>query len=275
MARKETDWHVATNLGQSPGSQGTLFSGGTKWSSDDRFPRGYTPERLHEVNDAFRMKDWGDSTPGDFAQQRSALVDTVARSTVPTEHLEDLRFMHVPPGTRILGKGHMGSTDPEGDAAGAYFRREEKVDGFSGSIAVHKEFAREKTPIHEIGHHVDRQAKISRTTGEAEGFADNYAQEHYRDRRRNPIQVEAYGGGMFGGQIRRSDQFWSDYNRTRDWGRSQAVEDDDREYFKRYPEEQLGKDDTYNPPLIKKEFVSMREPKRTPEIEINPDARPT
>lgn len=122
------DWDVGPVLKDKMGSQGTLFRGGTKFSSDKRYPRGYTPERQQEVADAVvqpstkvytdargtqvshgtqsanfkdrKVRGSGDmSAPMEHESRQPVrdLVDNIARSTVPVEDLTS----EVEPGRKL------------------------------------------------------------------------------------------------------------------------------------------------------------------------------
>ena len=251
MPRKSTDWDVRTNLNASPGAQGTLFSGGTKYSSDARFPRGYTPDRLREVADHViepQIKNYTDgrgrvevkgvestnarsfaprALGGDVVDKSPIrnVVDTIARSTVPVEHLQNLQFSS----HHGIGR-HQDSSLTEldehgGGAAGLY-----SPAGSSGvpanahgraSIRVLPTAAGTSTVIHEIGHHVSRTvADTSHSNygnaaqqGREEGFADDYAQEHFRDRRGRQVERGTYGGGVR--SSKRNEMFYQEYHHQR------------------------------------------------------------
>lgn len=211
MAKKRnTEWDVRTQLKEKAGSQGTLFQGGTKYSSDARYPRGYTPERLHEAANAIGgdlggrgggytrgkgasaayyrdYKYTGGSGRADNAPKRAA-VDNLARSTVPMSDLEPA------PGRRLsfwIDRAHdQGLKDT--NARGAYWH-ESPAQSTRHDIKVRTDSVDSTTLIHEIGHHVshmrpDHEGYDSPARqGKEEGFADAYSFEHYRDRRGQPL----------------------------------------------------------------------------------------
>jgi uncharacterized protein YhbP (UPF0306 family) len=281
------DWEVGPVLKDKLGSQGTLFRGGTKYSSPQRFPRGYTPERQAEVRAAVQGTDTRlyDDEVLPAHLQRTRIADTVARSTVPVAHLQGLQWAHVGEGQAI---------DHADTAAGAYFRSHEVKEGSvtatrTGSlrstpmIAVKPEYDRDSTVIHEVGHHVshtvagnDHRYDENGHSGAEEAWADNYAEQHYRDKSGKPVEQGIYGGGQFAGHIQRSDQFWDSYAKNRTWGVSKASNDAaDEDYYRKYPEERTHPDGTYDAPLIHKEYASQGEEHTTEQpMRINDDAYP-
>lgn len=294
MARKSKDWDVRTNLNSTPGSQGTLFSGGTKHMSDERFPRGYTPERKAEISNAMFRVDpehntlrdhlYTGGTRADNAPKRN-LIDTVSRSTVPVEHLQpkaptrQLAFWtHHRSGDGTLGDEHEGH-------AGHYNRAPRGFDGIRHDIVIDPAHTRGSTIIHEIGHHVSNLTdqphsgvRTPETQGAEESFADNYAQTHFRDRRGKREIVPTYGGGRFAGHIDRPEEFWQSYHAHRDNSLLRAdINARNEEYLKDYPEERQHPDGSFDEPLIHKSYVSEDEKKRGVKAEIegiNPEARP-
>lgn len=184
-------FRMVPKVNQKPGSQGTLFSGGeTRAGAGQPWPRGYSPERRRQVVHALRMTDAaqtilrtpnrGKPTPktvGAPERRRDTNlgVETIARSTVPVEHLKGVEAEF---GTEKAGR----------DRSGTYYRN---ISGFD----VTRGHAQGPTAIHEIGHHVSD--KIDRTDhaeydtperrGTEEAYAENYAETHYRDHRGRPL----------------------------------------------------------------------------------------
>lgn len=208
--KRNTDWDVRTNLNAKPGAQGTLFSGGTKYSSDARYPRGYTPERLHEAANAiggdvtgergytrgqgarahyFRdYKYSGTAGRADSSARRTA-VDNLARSTVPAEDLQPA------PGRTLnfwIDPAHdQGLMDR--NARGEYYATS-PAQASRHDLYVHTQAADSPTLIHEIGHHASNIQGTEHSAydtparqGKEEGFADAYSFKHFRDRRGKPL----------------------------------------------------------------------------------------
>jgi hypothetical protein len=204
-------YDLRSNIKGKPGSQGTLFQVKDKGllNPQQRWPRGYTPERLSEVRDATSTIPV--SPPGHIygttedeavrkhgvgvGGYRERLNRTLAKTTVPPEDLERLTAIHGQP-----AEGHAASYWPG--------KRQIGVD-------LTSEHA-DKDLIHEVGHHHDetnhvRQRYMSvavtqnaiadrRSRGEegipnstevayarnrvspgvGEAVADNYLTKHYR-----------------------------------------------------------------------------------------------
>lgn len=302
MSKK--DWQVGPVLKDKLDSQGTLFRGGTKYSSDKRYPKGYTPERQAEVADAVvrpsvqnylnkpaetstgtQSKHFKDRrvTVGlnpdypkgyrmESAQPTRNLVDNVARSTVPVEHLRGVQF-RTSASEAMLGEKVAGHYDKRGDAmtnGDPVIRLKEGADSTS-------------TAIHEIGHHVSQAHEGNihpydehGFSGPEEAWADNYAEEHFRDPKGKQEQRYTYGGGPWGGHIQRSDEFWSSYGKNRSWGLNRAsTAAQNEEYYQKYPEEKVHPDNTMDEPLIHKSYVNPDDYKAghdKPELAINPEA---
>lgn len=191
-------WDMRSNMKAKPGSQGILFRGGKDQMTDARWPRGYTPERLHEVlpsvGGGSKYYTRGEEGTHGTGPDRRQLVDTVARSTVPAHHLQNLQFL---PGLLSVEGG---------EAIGSYRRKGTRVgEGTAHEHGLHlaKGFADTPHAIHEIGHHVSHeQADHSgydtpEERGQEEAFADDYAQQHYKPRR----------GQTYGGQSLYADGF--------------------------------------------------------------------
>lgn len=165
------DWNMQTNLKNKPNAQGTLFSGGkAQMDPAKRYPRGYTPERMREVTSTVQFPDdhYSHEVGRDYYNRANAMQN-VARSTVPASHLEGLTLKVLPSKGALIGGG-----------AGVYEddKRTAKVLQHSSGTA---------TVIHEIGHHVSSKSNADsygagtpRERGHEEGFADRYADEHFR-----------------------------------------------------------------------------------------------
>lgn len=229
----ETDWQMGPQFKDKPGSQGTLFSGGTKHSSDARFPRGYTPERLHDVADAIVPTTMSLSKTGDGGIRRGTqsrdykdisyptaphlnesrqplrrIVDNVARSTIPVEDLGGQLTVH----SKSLG------------GSGGFDTHAGEYHAFVGhpEIHIHPGMEENTTPIHEIGHHVSKQQGTDHSDyysheerGQEEAFADNYADKHFRDRKGQPVSTaRTYAGGQV--DDIRTPAFYHAYEGVRD-----------------------------------------------------------
>lgn len=196
-----SSWDLRTNIGPKPSSQGSLFRVADKsmYSAEKRYPRGYTPERQREVQQALpetimggtvvkRTSPEDQAATGRFARYPEAearVRDTIARSSIPAEHLKGL--------DRIHGNVNEGT-------AGTYWpaRRELAIDLKSGSKDT-----QEAHLIHELGHHhseMTGEGRLQSSTlallnggapshaeaahrlskGVEEAYADDYAEEHYR-----------------------------------------------------------------------------------------------
>jgi hypothetical protein len=210
---ERSSWEMRTNIKAQPGSQGTLFQGGADQMTDAKWPRGYTPERLHQVlpliaPDKDWLRDRPMGPPWDLIPDRRKLVDTVARSTVPAAHLRGVQFS--------AGRRMLDMELPEGEyATGTYTPQE---GSFLPHIQIAEMHSGNSTPIHEIGHHVSHQrGLVSYETpgerGHEEGLADAYAQEHFRDRRGRPGVEPTYAGGQMNEQ--RPEAFYNSYHAAR------------------------------------------------------------
>lgn len=252
----EKDWQVGPVLKNKLGSQGTLFRGGTKYASPARYPRGYTPERQAEVREAVQ--------PAPFTAKTNTIhpvVDTLARSTAPAEHLKNVKWAVAEPGQALTSAEAQGKES----VAGVYLPP--WTEEGQSTIALKPYATRSSTVLHELGHHrsymLDNpwQKKYSYEApegGHEEAFADNYAEQHFRDQRGRPVDRGTYGGGQWAGRIQRSDEFWGGYHSHRDNTMYRAsVAEQDEEYFRRYPEERHGDE-----PLLTKEWISEDDRKR-------------
>jgi hypothetical protein len=194
------DWNLQTNIKARPGSQGTLFSGGTsQMNPQRRWPRGYTPERQREIVRAMGRDSIVDHTdPEPIDDGRGNIVpshatrdvkDAILTSSVPASDVKNLRI-------HIVGdKGRTYAAEVEADpdvrlsegARGLYNNH-----GRRGEVDVHHE-AGAATVLHEVGHHASMLAGTThsaystvRLRGEEEGFADSYAERHLGTNLRRP-----------------------------------------------------------------------------------------
>lgn len=210
-------WDLRSNIKAKEGSQGTLFQVADKdalLNPQQRWPRGYTPERQGEIRDRLENVKFTTSNPftrtRDEAVQRARVTDTVARSTMPARHLSLLSEVH---------------DKPMPGTHGTYYPTEKRLH-----VDMTAEDT-EKTLVHELGHHNANvtarggdtvRSHILRLGEEAgrafqpehyppdrpltataramgsgivkqgvhEAYADNYMTEHFRTRGRNPQPVE-------------------------------------------------------------------------------------
>lgn len=165
-------WNYQTNIKNKPNAQGTLFSGGaSQIPADRRYPRGYTPERMQAVKSTvqFPERNYSRGPQRDFLNRENA-AQTIARSTVPTKDLAGLTVRVLPFKGAIIGGGR-----------GVY-----EDDTQTALIAQHA--SGDQTVVHEIGHHVSHRQSggvsygpgTPHDRGREEGFADRYADEHFR-----------------------------------------------------------------------------------------------
>lgn len=157
-------YDMRSNIKGKPGSQGTLFQVKDKGllNPQQRWPQGYSPERLNEVRGALRetpvsAPKWMGHHPQDEVQRevgfnehgfREHVTREIAKTTVPAEHLRGLTGIH---------------GDPAEGTHGTYWkgpgRRELAVDmtrEVDSAGNVDKKGAEpRKTLVHEIGHHVN------------------------------------------------------------------------------------------------------------------------
>jgi hypothetical protein len=185
-----------------PYSQGTVFQGGnpSPAAGGQRWPRGYSPQRRDEVIGALRNhgdlredlagaagEGWS-TQAGETLGRQAHGISAIARSTVPVEHLR---------GNLRISWGTGAASGPELGAYYPYGQYGTKRDPWAGpDISVHRVPGNEHGPtvIHEIGHHVsatvDKNVHSAYDTpqrrGQEEGYAENYAEKHWRDPKGRP-----------------------------------------------------------------------------------------
>ena len=176
MSKKGDGWNLQTNLKNKPNAQGTLFSGGaSQIPAEKRYPRGYTPERMRAVEQSTIVEGMQTGHLGQYRTTRQGILDNLARSSAP---LKDIEGFHVsvanPDQSEVMSKMGVG---------GEY----RKQSGFWGSATIHMSRVDGPTVIHELGHHASAKDRTWHATygtprqrGEEEGFADHYADEHFR-----------------------------------------------------------------------------------------------
>lgn len=125
------EWDMRTNFKNKPESQGTLFQGGRdQLNPQRRYPRGYTPQRQREVSDALP------TAYTSSYKHRAQVVDSVSRSSIPTEDLAGLNEVH---------------DRPDEGTSGTYWTGSKKIGVDMDHPDAHQSL------IHEIGHHVDQR----------------------------------------------------------------------------------------------------------------------
>lgn len=220
MAVSRPQFDYQTGFKNKPYSQGTLFGVRPEARTpESRQPRGYSPERYTAVLDALeaRRKHWGPKTYGGHehgghgfvvyhghAETLARSVAAVARSTIPMSditrpHADQPETNENPrlhlgvwapsdarnelghyskPGTHAVpGQGRVAITNyPLSDVAKNYPGDDEQA---KANRAIMRDEL-ELTPIHEIGHHTDRDRPYGTPVerGRKEGYADAYAAQH-------------------------------------------------------------------------------------------------
>ena len=212
MAKEQ--WDLRSNVKNKPNAQGTLFSGGAaQMNPEKRYKKGYTPERQHAVGEALRgwgvndyrtpeydlPRDQHDYRP-DLGPHALAALETLKKSSIPPEHLKNLRINVVDRHDEgsgaiqhgldedVLGEYHalsrktvMHTTVAPGSVWGKQVPRKVVTHG---EINVGHDSG-PWTLIHEVGHHVSgttgtphSEYNDAHTRGSEEAFADNYADKH-------------------------------------------------------------------------------------------------
>lgn len=236
-------WDLRSNIKAQPGSQGTLLRGDQfELNQTRRWPKGYTPERQAEVREAVvgrlsQSQPLSNAVGRGFGPIRRNLIDNIARSTAPAEDFQGIRFA---PGQRagtrlptafssyrageMQSAGNVGEYHPHGDVldrrgAPVGEGRRHSPAPSDPTILVLRGHEKGDVPIHEIGHHVSsmRDTEHSgfyteRLQGQEEAAADEYAQEHFRDRRGRRTEVPEYHMGG------RTAPFHDAYHRERGTG---------------------------------------------------------
>lgn len=172
-SKKPEAYDLRPNLKDKPGSQGTLFQVKDKslLNPERRWPRGYTPERQQQVQDALQdtvIMDTAASreraTPEQQEQGRyvrypeaeARVRDILARSTVPVDSVRGLTRIHDTP-----APGHLASYWPG--------RREIGIPIVTNG---HPQRAQvEVNLLHELGHHVSNRTGAGRAAAEQHAWA--------------------------------------------------------------------------------------------------------
>ena len=157
-------WDLRSNIKAKPGSQGTLFRAADKGllNPEQRWPRGYTPERLGAVREALSDTDIAGFSHEDpvrlsppqrdakgreryakYPQTEARVTSALARSTVPPEHLHGLTRIHDQPHPL-----HLATYFPNTRELAVVINR----PGREG----------EEHLIHELGHHVSAQSQLGK-----------------------------------------------------------------------------------------------------------------
>lgn len=179
---RSREWDMRPNLNTNQFAQGTLFSGGERTPT---YHRGYSPERRDAVRSHTAVY-----ASGPYPQRHAGaneMLDNLARSTVPLEHLKYPLQIH--------------ATEPEASHAPEDFKNGTAIGlhtprsdfGPNGAVIdVLPQHTRDSVLIHEVGHHASmlegnehslHYSRQGQTGGREEAYADDYAAEHYRDRR--------------------------------------------------------------------------------------------
>ena len=170
MAKEQ--WDVRSNLKNKPNAQGTLFSGGAaQMNPEKRYKKGYTPERMRDVEKNTVVEGWQTGNLGQYKTTRHDVLQTLARSTAPASDMHGL-------GIRVE---HPEVAKADG-IAGDYL----KGGGHNGHARIALGSVHDSTVIHELGHHVSAQqfpeyheTNTPYDRGHEEGFADAYADKHF------------------------------------------------------------------------------------------------
>lgn len=203
-ALNRNQFRMTSNMKAAPNSQGTLFQGVTAkpGGAGQDWPRRYSPQRRDAVLGALRggddiqedlkghqKADGFSLQTGDALAQQAHGISAIARSTVPVEHLQGGLRIHWGMGSAT------GSTLGEYRRYGAYGTEKEPT---SPDVLIERKPGNEHTPtvIHEIGHHVSATVDKNphaeydspANRGQEEGFAENYAETHFRDKTGKPIE---------------------------------------------------------------------------------------
>lgn len=203
-------WDLRSNIKAKPGSQGTLFQPASKslLNPQQRWPRGYTPERQNEIREALKDTPVEGRYAPDAAHQRARVVDTVARSTVPAHNLRGLSRIDANvkegtlgtywPGTQRLAVNMLNRDQWKDDDSGqtlihelGHHRDFQSGTASAGGITDEKieHTAQAMNPGREVNTTMKIQADQEIRRGRAEGYADNYMVRNYRTRGRNPQPV--------------------------------------------------------------------------------------
>lgn len=166
-----TAWNMNASKGK-PGGQGSLFSVGDKdalLNPQQRWPKGYSPERRDDIREVVDRMGITISGPGHIVRHTEAqkqadplgryavypeaenrVIGHIARSTVPAFHLEGLSSI-----SNNTNEGQSGTYWPSRRAL-AYNQDRDTAD---------------RTLIHELGHHESNMAQTGRIAAEDIGQA--------------------------------------------------------------------------------------------------------
>lgn len=170
-------------------------------SDADRYPRGFTPNRMREVRTA--LGNTRITAPDDLTQAR--MFEGLARSTAPADELGRIKELNLGLEARV---------DPDTGDASSAFGSARNYDGRINIFETAGEHAG-STLLHEIGHlqEPQRYRKFEGKTddkimdfedvknysaeqrGVAEGQADRYKNTHYREDPRPGLGVPNRVGG--------------------------------------------------------------------------------
>jgi hypothetical protein len=224
---------MTSKIKNKPNAQGTLFTPDkSARTPESRQPKGYSPERYQAVGEATGMsrKNGSMHVYGGHAETQARAWASLARSTVPVEHLK--RPDTSKPASEKNPSLNIGVRNHEkGDPSGHYQAPGTTAMKHQGRIALFKGAAADDTVIHEIGHHVDRDRsspadrnQVIPHAGSQEGFADRYAAEHMRTAgyKKKKVDIPSRPGDWTGspgyaphGDSYEQHRFKSGYNKER------------------------------------------------------------
>lgn len=202
--------------------QGTLFRA-PKPRDEDRYPRGYTPERMAATRDALAVEP---SEPGrhPFSGPRGTalLHEAVARSTVP---LDEIAPVHhgadsqmntvdypnpVPIKIASAGRGVSGSYSHVGGTLSGHVTLSPRYDRSLPDV--------ESTLFHELGHRASHMAGTEHSylgspadLGKEEAFADDYRTMHRVPDKRAGIVKDSAGYSGYESMETGRDNPWTAY----------------------------------------------------------------
>jgi hypothetical protein len=199
-------FHVNPQLPKKANKQGTLFSAQKKYS------RGYTPQRMKDVNNNLNsvqtpQSSSGETHPFTGPEGAAKVRETLARSRVPAAAMKGASVI-------VRGKSDAPANNP--NVSGVYrpngnrtagnislFAKTDHSAKYGQPDSATKQSARqsaEVTLLHEMGHHRSAMAKTPQSNylndahrGQEEGYADHHAMNAWvpdsRDKNTNKTQI--------------------------------------------------------------------------------------
>lgn len=191
-------WDMRSNIKAAPGSQGTLFraSHPNLLNPRQRWPRGYTPQRQQEVREALpeavatlstddphkgaplvRTSLQEQEEEGRYARYpktQAAIVDVLARSTMPVHEIAGIRRIGNNPPTNAAGSYRPSIGDLDID-----FQRPTWPATLLHEMGHHADNVNATTDQHLETHYPDSAVRRASNKGVAEAIADNYMDQHY------------------------------------------------------------------------------------------------